>query len=215
VRKTFGRWLRWGALLALSVMGVSARAGTRDSGGDPMTQEFLTLAENLAKYFVDYQAMLNLPFPASAFAAKVRELDASIKNESVPDKIEFTDAVLRDRDGVEKSAVFNQDTGLIRVNRTAWSLFSDRQRLVQVTLEIGGLLKVPLRYETADRLVGDSAEALAGDACAPPFPAAYDAPESVAEVCAELHYSASRCEELRAWLAAQAHRRAPVCDRYP
>jgi hypothetical protein len=191
-------------LLFVVVCALAPPAGAvaQASGGDPMVQEFLTRAETLAIYFVGYEPMLKLPFSAAAFATKVKEL---------PGKVEFTDDILHDRDGVEKPAVFNHETGLIRVNRVAWNLFSDRRQLVQVMMEISGLLKVSLRYETADHLA--SAEYLMGDGCGVRLPAFFESPENLAELCAERRYSSARCEELRGRIEAWAHRRADVCTR--
>jgi hypothetical protein len=199
------------SLLGAVSWAVAPASASAPAKVDPMVQEFLTRAETLGIYFLGYEPMLKLPFAASAFAAKVKELGASIESESLPDKVEFTDEILHDRDGVEKPAVFNHETGLIRLNRAAWNLFGGRRRLVQVMMEISGLLKVPLRYETADHLA--SAEYLEGDVCEVLLPAFYESPENLTGLCAERQYSAARCDELRGRVKAWTHRRAEVCAR--
>lgn len=136
-------------------------AGTKDSGGDPMTQQFIEDARKLAIYFLANPYRVSLPFDSKDFDALAGKIDESIKDEGLPDMVEFTDEKLKDKGGVEKSAVFFEDPILIRVNRAAWKNFSTEERLVQVIMELSGLLKTPKRYEEAQGLIEGRASVIA------------------------------------------------------
>lgn len=132
--------------------------GAGPGGGDPYTQQFMNLAHKLSVYLKENPNNLTIPFSVDEFSKKVQLLDESIKDEGIPDKIEFTDKILHDRDGVEKPAIFSAVTNSIHVNRKAWRSFTKTEKLAQIIMEVSGLLNSQLRYETAVDLVANRAE---------------------------------------------------------
>ena len=141
-------------ILSIFLAPMTILAGKESGGGgDPYSQQFVDLGYKLGEFFNLNPFNLNIPFSAQDFVAKIKIIDDSIKDEIAPDKLEFTDDKLTDKDGVEKSAVFDRDTNSIQANRRAWRNYSIGEKLVQVTMEVSGLLGAPLRYENAAALV--------------------------------------------------------------
>lgn len=147
-----------GAFCVMFSISSQVEAGTKDSGGDPYVQQFLNRAKKISEYFrankVEVEGVLDI----DEFFRTVAKIDGSIKDESVADLLEFTDEVLKDKDGVTKPAVFNRETGLIRVNREVWKNFNSEERLIQVALEVSGLMGVQDRYQRIERLLRGKAE---------------------------------------------------------
>lgn len=147
-------------LIVTVLLPVFTIAGTKDSGGDPMVQQFLDYGRKLSIFFEKNPYSIVLSFNAQDFSQIVKDLEKSIKDENLTDRIEFTDSVLHDKDGVEKPAVFNGETGIITVNRDEWRKDTPEERLIQVMLEISGLLKTPLRYENAEQMIRSRASVI-------------------------------------------------------
>lgn len=148
-------------LLLIAMISLPTFAGTKDSGGDPMSQQFIEYGFKLAEYYQLNPYKLPFTFSADDFKQQVLKLDASIKDESAMDLIEFTAEKLTDKSGIEKPAVFNIENGLIRVNRDVWINFSTEERLVQIAMEILGVIKSPLRYEEAKNTLYSKANYIA------------------------------------------------------
>ena len=142
------------AMMCLSLNSYAQKRGPGDGGGgDPLTQQFIVMGQQLGAYFEANPFSAQLPFSGKDFYDKIQIIDASIKDEEAKDLLEFVTETLRDQDGVSKVAIFNKTEGSIKVNIGRWEKSSDEQRLITITMEISGLLSVPLRYETAYNLI--------------------------------------------------------------
>lgn len=145
-------------MLSFLFISVSFAGGTKDSGGDPMVQQFLDMGHRLSQYFSLNPYKADLGFDPKKFQEIIVDLDQSIKDEAVEDKLEFTSLVLKDSSGVEKPAIFNSVGGSIKVNRECWTVFTKEQRLIQVALEVTGLMDLESRYEIVGRLLENKAQ---------------------------------------------------------
>lgn len=118
-----------------------------------MTQQFIVMGKQLALYFKNNPFGAKIPFDTKLFKEEIDRIDQSIKDETKKDLLEFTDDLLKDKDGVEKAALFDRADGSIRVNRKIWKDYNDEERLVLVIMETSGLRRASNRYETAKALV--------------------------------------------------------------
>lgn len=153
------QFLLWLSILAISLT-AGADGGQSGGGGEPMAQQFITLAKQLAIFYSENPFKSKLPFNAENFKIKVSKLDKSLQIHGKTALIEFTDDILKDYAGVEKPAIFNKEKSSIRVNRKGWlSYQKDAEgRLALVTMEIAGLLDVKdNRYEICLDLVRNHA----------------------------------------------------------
>jgi hypothetical protein len=152
-------FIKLNVLIVTSLLSVNAAfGGTKDSGGDPYVQQFINRAKKICDYFKGNRAMVSSVLDIDSFCQTVSQIDSSIKDEGVADLLEFTDEILKDKDGVNKPAIFNPETGFIRVNRAAWASLDPGDRLNLVALEISGILNIEARYEKIERLLRDKAD---------------------------------------------------------
>lgn len=149
-------------LVMLLICMVVPQAFAKDgagNGGDPMTAQFIIMAKQLAVFYKENPFNLTLPFKPEDFSHRVEILEASIKSPDKRHLVEFTGGKLFDHNKVEKPAIYEDqkpvDQAQIRVNRLSWSKFSNQQRLVQINLEIMGIMKIPNRYQLAQNLIRD------------------------------------------------------------
>lgn len=130
-------------------------------GGDPMAQQFISMSKRLALFFKANPDKARLPFSSVEFQTLVDQLDESIKNESLTDRIAFTDQRLADQNGVTKAAFFDRKTMSITIHRPFWRSATADERLTLVTMEILGLLGIKEnRYQVAANLIRDRVAAI-------------------------------------------------------
>lgn len=140
-------------LVSLNAFAQHRRGPGDGGGGDPLTQQFIVMGKQLAAFYGVNPFSAQLPFLANEFSKKIETIDESIRNEDIKDLVEFVPEILRDQDGVQKIALFNKKEGSVQVNIERWKQASDEERLIAITMEVSGLLSVPLRYENAYNLV--------------------------------------------------------------
>ncbi|MBL7546028.1 MAG: hypothetical protein JNL11_19570 [Bdellovibrionaceae bacterium] len=136
------------------------KGGQSGGGGEPMAQQFIVLAKQLAIFFKDNPFKIQLPFAADDFKNKVEQLDKSLQIAGEKALVEFTEDILRDYAGKEKPALFDRLDSSVLVNRTAWLNYSKdpEGRLALVTKEIAGLVGVnDYRYEESLKIVHNRA----------------------------------------------------------
>ncbi len=142
-------------ILSATVMQVSA--GTKDSGGDPYAQNFIERAKKISLYLMENPKNSRFSFDVKAFDVKVREYSKSIEDESVKDLVEFVKDKPQDRFGVEKPAVFNSETGLIKVHIGSWDEYkNDDDRFILTMMEFLGLIEAENRYKVAESVIEEA-----------------------------------------------------------
>ena len=144
----------WTLMMSASHAAYARFGPGEGGGGDPDAQQFVTYGRKLAAYFRENPLNLELPFSAKDFAVKVDALDASLKDESRAPLIQLTSDALDDQNQASKDALFDRDKGSVKASRPYWLAATDEKKLILDTMEIAGLLGVPLRYESAEALVG-------------------------------------------------------------
>jgi len=134
-----------------------AHAGREGGGGDPRAAQALIMAKQLAIFYKQNPIKLEIPFSADEFSKRVQVLENSFATPDQRHLIEFKNTVLYDKNHVEKAGTFDDevpaDEAQIRLSTSLWNNFTTEERLIQINIEILGIMKIKNRYELAMSLV--------------------------------------------------------------